>query len=103
MVSFTILLLLYLLNESAGILDDDADINSKLKLKVKSMQNGDSAFSKKFQSLTDKRLLSRLVDFKTFCRTHLKRCSKKLCRNGKCYIFVTNILKCFQIKKICTS
>ena len=51
MVNFTILLFLYLINESAGILDDDTDINSKLKLKKKLMQNGDSKCS-----LTNKRL-----------------------------------------------
>ena len=45
MVNFTIALFLYLINESAGILDDDTDINSKLKLEIKLMQNGDSTFS----------------------------------------------------------
>ena len=50
MVNFTIALFLYLINESAGILDDDTDINSKLKLEIKLMQNGDSTFSKKMQS-----------------------------------------------------
>ena len=116
MVNFAILLLLYLINKSAGIADNDTDINSKLNLIIKSMQNGDSAFSKKMQSLTDRRLQSRIasilnvrhsVDFSgfiTLCRTLLKRCNEKFCRNGKCYIFVTNISpgKCFLIQTICT-
>ena len=54
MVNFTIALFLYLINESAGILDDDTDINSKLKLEIKLMQNGDSTFSKKMKSYKQK-------------------------------------------------
>ena len=44
MVSISILLLLCLITESAGILDHDIDISSKLKWM--SMQNGGSTFLK---------------------------------------------------------
>lgn len=66
MVSITILLLLCLITESAGILHDDIDISSKLNRK--SMQNGGSTFSK---------TLNYMTDFKGFCRTFLSKLESK--------------------------
>lgn len=54
MVNFTILLLLCLITESAGIPYGDIHVSSKLKLQ--SRQNHGSTFSKKLQSLKEKRL-----------------------------------------------
>ena len=111
MVNFTILLLLCVITESAGMLDGDTDINSKLK--SKSIQSGGSTFSKKLLSLKDKRLqswilnnlldagtFSRLSGFKVLCRTLLLKLATKTCKqfcyNGLCYNY------CFQVRKICT-
>lgn len=111
MVNFTILLLLYLITESAGILDGDIDIISKLK--SKSMQDSGSNFSKKLESLKEKRLKSRILNnlrrdgnynqltgFKHFCRTLLSKSAPKICKQlcykRNCYNF------CIQIRKICT-
>ena len=87
MVNFTILMLLCLITESAGIQDDDININSRLKLKPK--QNGGSKLA--------------AIGFDSFpilCRTLLKRCRKicyKLKNVKKCYNF------CFQTQEICTN
>ena len=117
MVNFTILLLLCLITESAGMLDGGIDINSNLKLK--SIQSGGSTFSKKLRSLKDKRLQSWIVNnlldagdfnrlsafnklsgFKILCRTLLLKLTTKICKqfcyDGLCYNY------CSQIRKICT-
>ena len=107
MVNFTILLLLCLITESAGIPYGDIHISSKLKLQ--SRQNHGSTFSKKLQNLKEKQLklwmVKNLLDAHilksrdgfgplcTFLRT--KRCRRICLPNLGCFII------CQTTRKIC--
>lgn len=112
MVNFTILLLLCLSTESAGI--TYGDINAISKLKLQSRQNDGSTFSKKFRSPKEKQLklwmLKNLLDprilkslaaakrdgFGPLCIfSATKICSRICLPNLRCYIV------CKTIRKIC--
>ena len=110
MVNFFVLLLLWLLTWSNGILDYDIHINSNLKSAL--MKINSSVFSKKFQILRGEATEFRTFtnpfttrsgdigkgfrsSFKLLCRTFLsklesRRC-KPVCYNGKCYNFCSQI------------